>query len=269
MRYLLFLTLVVMLSSCAPKKTMYQERVLVQANTEDLSEVVWDFTIKMEHEKRLRLQNSYVAAADGESFIRFEFTSQAIMEVGPARQLLVDVTETFLEMVNAAPVAKELLPYPFDADHLEIYIYLESFHGEYVDPFYVGWIVLEKGMAYYYAFDLKDRELDYWHSRIEPYAKSRSYVKFERKAEWWYEQTHPKPVSRLTQERFFQSGANAGNPNMGAGGPVRNPAVVADFNDYYNGIGHTDHRGAEASVLEPGVDHGGPAQPQRTVRTAR
>jgi hypothetical protein len=264
MHYLLILTLMVVLSSCAPEKTMYQERVLVQANTEDLSEVVWDFTIRMEHEKRLRLANSYVAAAEGESFIRFEFTSQAIMEVGPSRQLLVDVAETFLEMVNNAPVAKELLPYPFDADHLEIYIYLESFHGEYVDPFYVGWIVLEKGMAYYYAFDLQDRELDYWHSRIEPYEKSRSFVKFERKAEFLYEKSHPKPVSRLSGERFFKDG-NSGNRGQEPGS-MNAPTVVADYNGYYNGVGLTDRRGAEASVIQSRPEHDAG---QRMIRTVK
>lgn len=258
MRYLLALMILLVGHGCAPPKTMYEERVKVQADTQDLSELIWDYTIYLERDRRLFLKNSYVAAAENESFIRFEFTSQLILEMCQARDLLVDVTEGFLERLNQSPVAKELMPYPFDAHHLEIYIYLESFHGEYVDPFYVGWIALEKGMAYYYAFDLNnhrpflhDQQIDEWHTRIEPYEKSRTYVLFERKALQHYGETHPKPESTLASERFRL----LNKPEPGAFG---SQTVLTDRD--------LDARRGQAPVYIPGPADNVPAQ--RTVRSA-
>lgn len=203
MQYLLLLILLFTSVGCTTRPvSMYADRVKVQANTEDLSALVWDYTIELEHEKRLRLENSYVVSGNGYSAFRMQFSSQDLLEVGPARKLLVDVVEGFLNKLNADPVAYEMLPYPFDADHMEVYIDFQSFHGEFVDPYFVGWAVLEHGMAYYYAFDLKNRKKDFWHSRIEPYEKSRSYVEFERAAELNYQLSHPQATSRLQEDRY-------------------------------------------------------------------
>lgn len=201
MRYIVVLMFLLVCTGCE-SHNMYEDRVKVQANTEDLSAVIWDYTIELAHDKQLRLENSYVVAGDGYSVIRMEFTSQAILEVGPARQLLVDLVEGFLDRVNKSPVAAELIPYPFDANHLEIYIDFESFYGVHVDPFYVGWMVLEQGMAYYYAFDLKNMKKDFWDARIEPYDKSRSYVYLERAAEEHYKAKHVLPPTPLSDQKY-------------------------------------------------------------------
>lgn len=300
MKYIYLFLMLLACYGCAPEKTMYQDRVLAQMNTEDLSKIIWDFTIEAEHTKRLRLSNSYVAAADNNTFIRFQFTSQALLEVGPARQLLVDLVEGFLEKLNKAPVAKELMPYPFDAYHLEIYVYFESFHGVYVDPFYIGWIALERGTSYFYAFDLQNRELDYWHSRIEPYEKSRSFVQFEREAERRYESEHPKGGSQFMRERFGGPphvpglGPEGGRPGYGPGygpgypeqggyeylGPGylgRGPRSPYDRGPPYDRSGPPGDRGLppdrrgppppqqspQPMIPEPGEGGG---QPQRTLR---
>lgn len=49
------------------------------------------------------------------------------------------------------------------------------------DPTYVGWLVLEDGMVYYYNFDVKNYRTDYWYDRIETYNKSREIVRLEKR----------------------------------------------------------------------------------------
>lgn len=216
--YILLPFVLILMVSCLCPESMYDDRVLVQWPTEPISQMVIDFSTELEHDRHLRFENSYIAqdSETGITKLRLEYSSQDILEVRDARMLLVDVAEGFLSRINNSPdVGMWMKPSPFTADQLEIYIDFQSFYDAYVDPFFVGWVVLENGMAYYYAYNVRITKFDFWHSRIEPYAKSRSYVEFERQAEESYQEMHRKPRSSLSDDRLL--------PNVSAPAPYQPP----------------------------------------------
>lgn len=213
-RNLFIIVSLIFLSSCSPGmvpcpvterplKPLYNERVRVFENTDDVAQLIWSYATELKYEKRLRLEHSCVIAGEDYSKIRIQFSSQDILELCEARQLLVDVVEGLLARVNESDVGLELEPYPLSADYLEIYIDFQSFYGEYLDPFYIGWVALEDGFSYFYAFDLKNKKLDTWSTHYEPYFQSRSFALFQRAAEEQYKQAHPKnKPSVLSRERY-------------------------------------------------------------------
>lgn len=143
----------------------------------------------LRHEKHLRLEDSRVFYNQTINTVRMEFTSQDVLEVRDARFLLVDVVEALLAALNQNPaIAPKFVTYPLTPDQLEIYINFESFHGLYVDPYYVGYIMLEAGNATYWAFDTKENGRNYWDFRTEPYEKSREFTVYEREAENMFKQ---------------------------------------------------------------------------------
>lgn len=206
-RCLSILMLVLAFTSCRrlpPNEVDYKDRVLMQFDTDEFSQVVWDYVTELKYDRRLHLENAMVCF-DGHSKLRLQFSTQLIIEMCEARELLVDVAEGLLDKINHNKgVASLLDPYPLTADQLEIYIDFQSYYGLYADPFYIGWVVLEDGMAYYYAFTLKNTKLNSWEVRSEPYFKSRSFVFFEREAEKKYKEAHPvKTIESILQERYI------------------------------------------------------------------
>lgn len=192
-RCLVAIALILSMSSCmVPKYSEeYHDRVMMDFDTEEFSQVIWDFATELKYERHLRFEDSYVCFGP-ETKIRLEFSSQDLLEMCDARLLLVDVVEGLLDRLNhSKAVASKLIPFPLTADYLEIYIDFQSFHGVYVDPYFIGWVVLEEGTAYYYAFTLKNRDLDMWDFRYEPYFKSRSFAMLQREAEKKYREVHP------------------------------------------------------------------------------
>lgn len=179
---------------------MYQHRVLREINTEDFSSVIIPYAVELRYDKRLHLQQSYVLYAGGAPKIRLQFISQDILEMCQARGLLVDVVEGLLDRLNRNIPRTTGFPYPFTAASLEIYIDFESYYSRYVDPYYIGWVVLENGMAWYYAFNAKDYTRDFWNVRHEPYFKSLSFAKIRRRAEKEYENVHKIKAVNLNKE---------------------------------------------------------------------
>jgi hypothetical protein len=103
------------------------------------------------------------------------------MDMCAARRMLVDVAEGFIKAINSDPVVSQrLTKAPFTVNELEIDIDMTSYYGVYANAQFVGWINLERGMAYYYAFDVYDRKIDRYNSRVEPYYKSLDYVTVEK-----------------------------------------------------------------------------------------
>lgn len=204
MRYLFLILATLTLTGCSYNPWRYEEGQWFSiVDTDELSRVVIDYTTKLYHDRHLRLEHSYVYYDDEIKKIRLEFITQDILELKEARDLLVDVVEGFLERLDQDWIVSSELSDPFTADNLNIYINLESYWGLYGDPFYVGWIVLERGLAFYYAFDVKDNKIDWWHSRVEPYYKSHQYVVFEREAEERYRANlPPPPPTKLSKERY-------------------------------------------------------------------
>lgn len=190
------------LTSCSPRIAVTSQRL----DTEEMTWLVQRAAVKFKHECFLRHEHSR-ALFDSNGFVRlgFQFSTQDILEVDEARGLLVDFVEFVLGEINRDPLlCGQLSAYPFTADNLDIIILCESFLPEYVDPFYIGCIKLKHGYSYFYAADEKDRNLYSWHSRVEPYVKSREFIMLERAAEKEYQKENTKHPQRIP-DRFYPS----------------------------------------------------------------
>jgi hypothetical protein len=173
----------------------------------DASEIVHSiqhFLPYLRHEKRLRLEDSKVWYNEKVNSIHMEFTSQDVLEIREARFLMVDLVEGLLAELNRNPIiAPEFIQYPLNPENLELYIDFESYHGLYVDPFYVGWMKLEGGMTTFYAFDLKYDGTNLWNFRVEPYFKSRELTIFERESEDIFEEAvNSTRLDKLQEEQY-------------------------------------------------------------------
>jgi hypothetical protein len=169
----------------------------------EVTYVVQNYMARMKHDKHLRLEIASCYYSDYINTIRLEFISQDVIEVGEARGLLVDLVEGLLAELNQNPIlASQFVTYPFGPRNLEIFINFESFHGYYIDPYYVGWVALDGGWSYFYAFNTRDQDVGFWDYRCEPYYKSREYVVFERQAEERYLDEHAKPTN-LQEEQYI------------------------------------------------------------------
>lgn len=213
MHYLLFVMLLLSLTGCKPRwfvesdpSRKYEDRWLLEFDTEQYSQIIWDYATELKHDKFLNLEQAYVCMNSEATTIHLEFITQDILEMCEARILLVEVVDGFLDRFNhSKAIGKIAYPYPMTEAQLELYINFESYYGIYVDPFYIGWIALEDGIAHYYAFTLKNQKLDLFNVRSEPFFKSRSFVHFEKDAEQRYRLHHPElqknkrgPIRNLT-----------------------------------------------------------------------
>jgi hypothetical protein len=202
MRKLLSLVLVLFaLTHCASPR---YEVEMKELNTEEIVWLVQRVAVKFKHECFLRHEHSRTLYdASGFTRIGMQFSTQDILEVDDARGLLVDFVEFLLGEINRDPLlCGQLAAYPFTADRLDIIILCESFLPEYIDPYYVGCIKLKHGYSYFYAADEKDETIYSWHSRVEPYEKSRELIMLERAAEREYRQAHPDKKPRIPDQFF-------------------------------------------------------------------
>lgn len=231
MRYLILLITVSLLSGCSrcslglPEWVKYpgwdtsyfkfpwteeeyitEEAIVHGVDEQEATKVMMFFANEMFHKKHLKLQDSKVFIKDGSiSRFRLEFISQDLLTLCEARELLVDVTEGIKDRVVNDEFLAGYLPIGFDASNIEIFINLESYWGLYGDPMYIGWIILQEGMSYFYAFDLKDHHFQFtcWHSHVEPFYKSHQIVTFQREAEKQYRSTiAPSKEDKLKELRY-------------------------------------------------------------------
>jgi hypothetical protein len=161
-------------------------------NREEVTWVVEKIMAKWRYmpHKRLRLEHAYVYYNEKFTGLRLEISSQEILEVREARDLLVDFTEDILRELNTdSAISSQLAMGVIEAANLNIEINFESYFQQ-VDPYYVGTIKLKKGMVYYYAFDVKSKGWYAWHSRVEPYDKTREISLIERAVAEDYQKEH-------------------------------------------------------------------------------
>ncbi len=187
-------------------------------DSEEMTWVVETVMAKWRHEegRRLKLEHSSLYYDTSIVALRLEISSQEIIEIDVARALLVDFVEDLLREINTNPiVSNELISYPFTPNMLNIEINFESFHGIYVDPFYVGCIALSNGMARYNAFDMKDDKWYTWHSRVEPYTKTREISIIERAADKKFMNNRKKVCEpRLIDEHMLHMDPFCGERGM-------------------------------------------------------
>lgn len=217
-RSLFFLVFVLHSSCCVPFKDMwYAQGPWVQKiDANELTHVVQQYVAYLRHVKRLRLEDCKVYYIDSINTIHMEFLSQDLLEMGEARMLMVDLVEGLLAEFNQNPIlGPQFITYPLTPRQLEIYVDFESYDGLFDDPYYVGWMKLEKETASYYAFNQKYTGynygslmyggLNYWNYRTEPYAKSREIVIHEREGENLFKQVfdiEQNTPDRLSKEQY-------------------------------------------------------------------
>ena len=195
MRYIFYvltsLTLLLAGSGCCLKWNYYGVGDWEQKiDGPEITHAIQHYIAYLKHVKRLRLEDSAVYYNDTIHTVRMEFSSQDIMEICDARELLVDVVEGLLYELNKNPVlAPQFIDYPLSSANLEIYIRFESFE-QLVDPYYVGWVRLEFDTVTFYAFNVEGYyatayhtgSADLWDYRVEPYFKSREFVLYGRES---------------------------------------------------------------------------------------
>lgn len=184
MRYLFGIAVsILILTGCQP--AVIPEGPWIQKiDSEEFSYLVINYSAKMQAEKRLRLEDSWICYDKEVKKFYLRYSSQAILEFCEARLLMVELVEGFLERLNHHALLRyQLEHYPFTADDLDVKIDFESFHGLYVDPLYIGLAWLKDGCVKYFAFERKDPYADWDHHRIEPYAKSREFALIKKEAD--------------------------------------------------------------------------------------
>lgn len=208
MRNVLLLILFSLTGCCCFEHEMTPEegrgahRQLIERPSDDLTWTVEQVAAELKYDRRLHLENAMFCNGVDGPILHLEFITQSILELCDARQMLVDVVERFLYRLNSNYLDPSFKPEPFTANNLEIYINFESYYVLYVDRFYIGWVVLEDGEAFYYASTLKNNKLAFWHAHVEPYFKSKSIAMAQIEAEKHYRMTHPGPPSALKGELY-------------------------------------------------------------------
>ncbi len=210
MRYFWFFVLLLSMSGCCHMETPPTEdpdwtprhRVLQERPTDDLTFAVESYAATLKYDHRLHLDNAFACIGDHGTTIHLDFHTQHILELCEVRMLLVDVVEGLLFKLNSDYIPPEQRPFPFTADMLEITIDFESFYVKFNDQMYIGWVVLEDGIAFYYQSNLRNEKLDCWKSHFEPYYKSRTIAMAQRQAEKDYQMSHPHAPSALKEDLY-------------------------------------------------------------------
>lgn len=167
---------------------------------------VADMAVKFSHERRMKLENSTLQYDGGIQSMRLDFSTMALLELEEGRELLVDITEDFLNRINSDGAITALLPTGvLSSDDLEVQINFRCWLGKLVDFDYAGWITLKNGWAHYYAFDMRTNRLDWWQLRNETYYESYKIVQCTREAEaaWDKMELEKLGPSALEEDRFM------------------------------------------------------------------
>jgi hypothetical protein len=178
---------------------------VLSVHAEEVTNIVQEYSVELKHLKRVHLQHAHTYYNEGGIHtIQLEYISQDIVELCQARNLIIDISEGFLEKLNSNPI---LVPeftnqafYPFN---LEIYICFESYFVKYVDPFYIKWITMEDGVISFYAANADDLEKKGWQAKKESYDTSRNIVFYERMAEDNFKAMHETNRAIFGSKRFW------------------------------------------------------------------
>lgn len=149
-------------------------------DNEEMTRVVLTYAAELKKKYKLKFHDGRMYYADDIYKLRLDFTTQQILELCPARHLLVDIVEGYLSRINENAILKgQISNRPFTAMNLEVHVTFTSFYIRFVDPMYIQWIILEDGTSYFFNAELGERTSDYWHKRIEPYNKTLQIVNIE------------------------------------------------------------------------------------------
>lgn len=202
-RFLALFVMLMALTACeGPQIWRPHPPIVRDYDSDAFTSVTLHQAARLAHKYRWYLEDSwiYYDKFDVVSRIRLQYRTQNILELQEARALLVDLVEDFMDNLQANPDTESFLAPGFSVDNLLIYVDFQSYWGLYGDPQYIGWMVLENGMVYYYDFDVKNIYVDYWYSRCESYNKSKEIVRLERISEQDYLESLPPPKKTSLEE---------------------------------------------------------------------
>lgn len=127
--------------------------------------VVENYSKRAQLDHRLELQHFEFDYADGTmsgiNHLTVEYYAYQLMEIDEARQAITETAEGLLQSINNDDELRPfILNYPMEVDNLTMRIEIEHFFGQYFEPVYIGYVVLEDGFISYYSYDktLKRRE---------------------------------------------------------------------------------------------------------------
>lgn len=197
---LIFLLFATIFCSCCCYDDPYDLPVITQkVDVVSFSEVIIPYAVELGHSHRLRFEDSKVYYDDFAFRFRVIWSSQTILELCEARDLLVNVVEGLLERMNANPqVIASFDHYPITADDLEIYFFYESYFIEYVDPTYQAFVSLHDGCVRYINGLIKNPRIDFWDIRTETYEEAYRFATLMKASEQAYEEAHEKKRKRTS-----------------------------------------------------------------------
>lgn len=185
-----------------PLKSVGEDGLIKDIDIHAFSAVIIPYSMELERTKRMRFEDSKIYQEDdgeGVRWIRLILSSQAILDLCEARELLVDIVEGLLERVNKDPVILASFAHqPITASDLEIYLSFESFYVEYDNPTFIAWVSLLDGDVRIFDGVLKDFRKDFWNSRVESYVRARDYVMISRKAREELDKKYPIKRKRFS-----------------------------------------------------------------------
>lgn len=222
---LIILFSLVFLSSCQRRSDegptwLWEKKI----DVEELTRTIVRYTTQMEREHKIHLEDSRVYYTDCSEKVRLVLSSQNLYEICELRIVFTDYIEGLLNALNNNPsIRADMCVQPFTAEDLDIYLNFESFYGEFVDPFYVGWVELDDGIVNYYLFTLKQWYYDRWHCRTEPYFKALEIARAQKEADLIY------PPNESTGENLKRL---EGSSVIIDQGRPRGPGIIAPIRPY-------------------------------------
>lgn len=203
----IFPLLAAIFSSCCCSYNPYDLPVIVQkVDVGSFSEVIIPYATELGHTHRLRFEDSKVYYDDFVERYRVIWSTQQILELCEARDLLVTVVEGLLErMNNNSQVIASFDHYPITADDLEIYFFYESYYIEYVDPTYMAFVSLHDGTVRFINGLIKNPRKDFWDIRTETYEESYRFATLTRASEKAYAEEHaPKKRRSSVFSNYYE-----------------------------------------------------------------
>lgn len=179
---------------------------------------------RLSHEWRWYMEDAWIRYDDfgTVNHICLKYRTQNLLELQEARGKIVDFVEELMEGLQNNPITSAHMNPDFSPADLEIHVDFQSYYGYYVDPLYIGCMVLEDGMVYYYDFNTKNRNVDFWNSRIETFAKSQEVVHVERESEDLYRSTFMVPAESQDNTQTIDLGYQR-TKDLPKSNPLSNP----------------------------------------------
>ncbi len=208
------LATLILITGCTPKKPNPLTRCGYNADSELLTEQIITFSRELKDTHSLFLYDSRVVFDGKIKKVRIDYTSQRSVELCEAREILVDITEGMIDRIrNHVELRSAFNNRPITPQDFEIHVTFESYHNKYVDPSYMAYIILENSWSFFYSSELNMAFTDIWMQKVEPYYKTKQFVRFSREAEASYLDVGDETPEQkaLDEERMYLWGTQSGS----------------------------------------------------------